>query len=217
MDRTGLRRNILLLATSMLLIVSCAPRPAWVTGMLKRPVCLAPCWENITPGVTTRAELSGILEQNHRYFDIVSSTGDPWGPVISWCEGGSPCGPGLLSAFSSFDSGGIVQEINLEPGIALQLKDVIPLYGAPDKVAFSDTISDPGNVGVALLYPKNGLVLEFYAKNQGSIARPVVNFQPDLAIFRIIFTIPGLDYYYSKNIIAKTLEQFAWKGYSIYP
>jgi hypothetical protein len=217
MSRQSFGRIFLLLASSIFLVVSCIPRPAWAARMLHKPVCLAPCWENITPGITTRTELSQNLKQNPNIFDVVSSVGDPWGPVISWCEGGSPCGPGYISVFSAFNADGIVQEINISPGNSLYLKDFVPLYGTPDKVAFSDTISDPGSVGVALLYPKLGLVLEFYSKNQGTFSKPVVNFQEDLPIFRIIFTIPGLEYYYSKNIIAKTLQQFEWKGYTRYP
>ena len=189
-------------------------------SIFENPVCVPPCWENITPGITTRDELSQMLKQNPKAFDIRESVGYPWGPVISWCEGGSPCGPGYISAFASFDTKGIVQEINLDPGVILQLKDFLSLYGPPEKIAFSDPISGPGFVAVDVLYPDLGLAIEFYLENQGSYGKPAVDFREDLHAIRIFYTVPGLDYYYSHNIMVRSidqLQQFEWKGYTHYP
>ncbi len=201
----------------VLMTASCTPRPAWVTNLVNMPVCTAPCWNNITPGKTTQDELSQILKQDSNAFDITASVGDPWGPVISWCVGGSPCGRDDLSVLSSFDSQGILQELYLRPGSPLYLKDFMPLYGPPEKVLFSDMLSAPGNILIGVLYPKSGLVLEFLSVNQGTFANPAVDFREDLEISNIIYTLPGLGYYYSTNIIAKTLDQFDWKGFTRYP
>jgi len=216
---TGIRfgKFILLPLFIVLMAVSCSTRPAWVENMLEKPACLAPCWNNITPGETTRDELSQMLKGDPTAFDITASVGDPWGPVLSWCVGGAPCGPGDMAALSSFDGQGIVQEVYLRPGATLHLKDFIAFYGDPEKVAFSDTLSDPGNIVVGLLYPRSGLVLEFLAVNQGTITSPAVDFREDLEAVNVIYSIPGLEYYYSTNIVAKTLDEFAWKGYARYP
>jgi hypothetical protein len=221
MCRFSLRKLMALSLSLIFLVVSCTPQqktqPAWVARMLGNPVCLAPCWENITPGVTTRDELSQLLDQNPNFSDIKASEGVPYGPVLMWCVGEPPCGNGDLSAFSAFDNKGIVQELYLGPGTTLYLKDFIPRYGPPEKVAFSDPVSGPGYVVVDLLYPKSGLVLEFSPKNKGSLTSPSINFSQDLDVVRIIFTVPGLDYYYSNNVIAKPLEIYYWKGYTDYP
>jgi hypothetical protein len=201
----------------VLLAVSCTPRPAWVTNVVNTPVCVAPCWNNITPGKTSRDEVSQILKQDSNAFDVSASLGEPWGDVLSWCVGESPCGPGDLSVLSAFDSRGIVQELYLRPGSPLYLKDFMPLYGPPEKVAFSDTLSAPGNIVVGLLYPKSGLVLEFLSTNQGTFTDPAVDFREDLEVSNIIYSLPGLGYYYSTNIVAKTLDKFDWKGFTHYP
>jgi hypothetical protein len=217
MHRLCIRKFIILPLSIVFMAVSCAPRPTWVEKMLNKPICLAPCWNAITPGETTRDELSQMLKQASDAYDITASTGLPWGPVLSWCVGGSPCGLGDLSVLSAFNSRGIVQEVYLRPGTPLYLKDFIPLYGPPEKVAFSDTLSSPGNIVVGLLYPKSGLVLEFLSGNQGTFTSPAVGFREDLEVSSIIFSVPGLEYYYSTNIVAKTLQQFDWKGYTRYP
>jgi hypothetical protein len=201
----------------VLMAVACTPRPAWVTGMLQTPACTAPCWNNITPGKITRDEVSQLLKKDSNAFDVTASVGDPWGPVLSWCVGGSPCGRGDLSVLSAYDNRGILQELYLRPGSSLYLEDFLPLYGFPEKIAFSDTLSAPGNILVGLLYPKSGLVLEFLAENKGTLTNPAVDFHEDLEVSNIIFTLPGLEYYYSTNIVTKTLDQFEWKGYSRYP
>jgi hypothetical protein len=217
MPKHCLWKFISLALTIVVVVVACAPRPAWVTTLFKAPVCTAPCWNNITPGKTSREELSQILKQDSNTFDITASVGDPWGPVLSWCEGGSPCRQGDLSVLSAFDSQGIVQELYLRPGSPLYLKDFIPLYGSPEKLVFSDTLSAPGYILVGLLYPKLGLVLEFLSENRGSTSDPAVDFQEDLEVNNIIYTLPGLEYYYSTNIVSKRLDQFEWKGYTRYP
>jgi hypothetical protein len=217
MHRPYIRIFIILSLSMVFMAVSCTARPAWVDKMVNKPVCLAPCWNAITPGKTTRDELSQMLKQDPNAYDITASVGEPWGPVVSWCVGGSPCGPGDISVLSSFDSQGIVQEVYLRPGAPLYLKDFVRLYGLPEKVAFSDTLSAPGNILVGLLYPKAGMVLEFLAENQGTNTSPAVDFREDLEAASIIYSLPGLGYYYSTNIVAKTLDQYAWKGYTHYP
>jgi hypothetical protein len=207
---------IIVLSTGML-AVACTPRPAWVDRMVNKPTCLAPCWNSITPGQTNRDELSQMLKGDPAVFEVAESVGDPWGPVVSWCVGGAPCGQGDISAFSAFDEQGIVQEIYLRPGAPLHLNDFVPLYGYPEKVAFADTLSAPGSILVGLLYPRSGLVLEFLAANQGTTANPAVDLRADLDASNIIYSVPGLEYYYSRNIIAKKLDQFDWKGYTRYP
>jgi hypothetical protein len=212
-----IKKFIIFPLSILFLAVACTPRPDWVVKMVDKPVCLAPCWDAITPGKTSLDELSQTLKQDPNAFDVMTSVGDPWGRTLSWCVGGSPCGPGNLSVLSAFDNRGIAQEVYLRPGIPLYLKDFIPLYGLPEKVAFSDTLSAPGYILVGLLYPKSGLVLEFLAENQGAFESPAVDFREDSEIVNIIYTVPGLDYYFSINVVAKKVEQFEWKGYVNYP
>jgi len=188
--------------------------------MLDKPVCLAPCWENITPGVTTREELSQMLNQGQGTFDIRASVGSfPWGDTLSWCEGGTGCGSsGDISVFSAFDNKGIVQEVFLYPSIVLYLKDFVPLYGYPDKVGFPEPASsDSIAIVVDLLYPRIGLILEFLSENKGSFISPSVNIRKNLEIVHIFYTVPGLNYYSLHNVSVNPFQQFEWKGYTHYP
>jgi hypothetical protein len=208
-----------ILLSCIFLIVSCAPRPLWLTRMIYKPTCYAPCWENITPGKTTKEELSRMINQGRQAFNVRTGIGNiPWGETISWCEGSLDCGRGDgISTFIAFGNEKTVQEINLDPGVPLFLTDFSQLYGEPEELVFSDTISAPGILGIALLYPKIGLVLEFSAKNLGSFDSPSTNFQEDLRIYRIIYSIPNLEYYFEKNIISKEISRYEWKGYTHYP
>jgi hypothetical protein len=189
----------------MIVIVSCSTRPEWIAQMVDHPTCLAPCWRDITPGITTQAQLTQLLNQDQQVFDIRTSTGSiPWGDTISWCLGGSPCGPGDISAFSSFDTEGIVQEVNLDPGASLYLQDFVRLYGLPKKLAFPYPPSaDSGVVLVDALYPSTGLVLEFLMTNRGSFSNPSVDFKKNAEIVGFLYTVPGLEYYYSHNVLVE--------------
>ena len=205
-------------------IISCSHQntshPIWVRELLDKPVCLAPCWENITPGVTTQDELSQILNQGQGAFDIRASVGSfPWGDTLSWCEGGTGCGSsGDISVFSAFDNKGIVQEVYLYPSIVLYLKDFVPLYGYPEKVGFPEPASSDSNaIVVDLLYPRIGLNLEFLSEDKGSFINPSVEIRKNLEIVHVFYTVPGLNYYYLHNVSVNPFQQFEWKGYTHYP
>jgi hypothetical protein len=200
-------------------VVSCTPRPTWAKQMLDKPVCLAPCWQNITPGITTQDDLSLMLKQDQYAFNISKSTGSiPWGDTTSWCEDKLPCGLGDVSVLVAFGNTGVVQEIYLFPGITLYLKDFIPIYGYPEKVVFPEPPSpDAGVVVFDVLYPDVGLVLGFMTDNQGTFANPAIDLRKDLEVDRVIYTVPGLDYYFSHNVEVRSLDQFEWKGYTHYP
>jgi hypothetical protein len=113
---------------------------------------------------------------------------------------------------------GVVQEIHLVLGITLYLKDFIPTYGSPEKVVFPEPPSpDAGVVIFHVLYPDAGLVLVFMTDNQGTFANPAIELRKDLEVDRVIYTVPGLDYYFSHDIQVRFLDQFEWKGYTHYP
>jgi hypothetical protein len=205
----------------IVLLVSCSrqqnSRPAWYIGMLKKPICLAPCWNNFTPGVTTRNQLEQMLAQDPAVSEINATEGIPWGPVLMWKFGIVSLEYKYLSIMATFDGNGIVQELNIREGYPLYLDDFISIYGFPEKVVFADTVSSPGYIGVDMLYPGTGLVIHFSLENTGTTENKVINFEKNSDIGWILFTKPGLEYYFANEIMANPLMKYDWKGYTTYP
>jgi hypothetical protein len=185
--------------------------------MLEKPTCLAPCWNNITPGVTTRNQLLQMLKKDPSVSGIKADVGVPWGPILVWQVGKGISDPNFNNILVPFDSNGIVQEIRMGGDNNLYLKDFIPVYGFPEAVVFADTATDTPYVEVDLLFPKIGLVLGFFIKYSGSFTHPIIKFTKDLDVWHILFTKPGLEYYYENDVYIKPLVEYPWKGYSQYP
>jgi len=57
-------RKFLLIILLGFILVGCA---IWTeqTNIFENPVCEPPCWKNITPGITTKAEALAILSNLH--------------------------------------------------------------------------------------------------------------------------------------------------------
>jgi hypothetical protein len=106
---------------------------SWVTRWLTHPACESPCWENITPGVTTMEEAVKIVYQ-------IPGVEITWLPTmdratedektLQWDF--SQSGYGWVRAESRQE---IVSEIHLGPGgKQLLLSEVVAVYGNPSTV-----------------------------------------------------------------------------------
>jgi hypothetical protein len=108
---------------------------SWVTSWLTHPTCQPPCWENITPGVTTMDEAVKIVYQ-------IPGVEITWLPTMSGATEGEKSlqwsfGPSGFGWIGTERWQEIVSEIHL--GTAgeqkLLLSEVISAYGNPSSVA----------------------------------------------------------------------------------
>lgn len=205
---------------ALIFLVSCSSHPVKVQETEEKPVCTAPCWENITPGITTRDDLTQMLHNRQDIFDMeFGSNSIPWGETISWCQGGTGCGSiGSMKAFSAFDENGIVQEVYIYSGGLKKLKDFKMEYGDPKQLIFSDYPSpDTAFASIDLLYPDIGLGITIVGENKGTFTSPQMSVQEDSDIVNVYYTTPGLDYYFSHNVERNPIQLCNGKDIQIIP
>lgn len=190
-------------------IPSVTPESAinWWTSWLDRPVCKPPCWQNITPGVTTRDEAVSILENTP---DITITYNGEYG--VSWdfkakTEGGD----------MRLSEEGTVSSIWLGSvsDRKLLLKTVIASYANPEYVKPYDCRE--GMCITVLVYPDFGMLLDVFIKNEGTISNPQIEIFPDTIIDRVYFIERGIENFQKIPDFQDYDLLMKWKGYGEYP
>lgn len=172
----------------------------WINTWLTSPLCNPPCWEGITPGITTIDQSYAILN-NHR--QIISISKDP--NYVTWYfEPKNKSGAGLL--FSEGLRNGTIEIISLTPEKGdLLLGDVIGKFGEPDQVMF--TGGDTSAILTYLVYPKQGMALVLWLE-----APYVISSTSN--IHGVNLFIPGYDF--NGFNLTMVISQVKWAGYSRY-
>lgn len=180
----------------------------WWGLWIRQPACQPPCWQNITPGVTTKDQAVAILESMPD--TTIRSNGEDG---VDWRFGSTPNRGGWLYAENGIVSTVVLSTVDSE----LTLQNVIDAYGVPGYVVPEDCRY--GMCDTVLVYPKIGLWLNVFIENKGwendSIQIEVL---PDTIINRAHFAKPGIEYfkdsYLSPVVEVPVLE---WNGYGSYP
>jgi hypothetical protein len=130
-------------------------------NIFENPVCEAPCWEKITPGVTTKEDALAILSQ----IDAVDQ------PVRDHNEAGSGFDDWI--SFSLYGDVNRLGEIDILDGrvslidfgfkLGINLEHAIEMFGAPQSVL----VIHAGEFdGVTLLNPNKGIALSYTSSKQ---------------------------------------------------
>ncbi len=180
----------------------------WQTAWLDQPVCKLPCWQNITPGVTTRGEAVSILENTP---GIVIIYNKPNG--LSWNFGSkTEEGDVILSAENGIVSGIFLSSINKD----LNLEEIIAVYGFPRYVKPFDCRE--GNCDTILIYPNLGMLLDVYIGNLGiDDVSPQIEILPGTIVYRVYFIETGMENFQKMSIFQYHGSLMVWKGYGQYP
>jgi hypothetical protein len=210
----------LTLGLIMVMIVSCQPLISnnitatpvesndWWTAWLGHPVCQVPCWQNITPGVTTRDDAMIILQKTP---DVVSIYNGTYG--ISWYFGAkTEAGDITLSTDEK------VELIWLENSSSKEwyLERVVASYGFPKYVQPYDCRD--GMCLTALVYPDMGIALSVFVENKGNKDNLYqIEIRPDLIVDRVFFIERGIDNFLKLPGFQDTSLLMDWKGYGNYP
>lgn len=185
----------------------------WIADWLKNPICEVPCWEEITPGKTSRNEAESLLSNNPEFGSVEERDVIPYGLMLFVDVRGDKYEPTNVSI--KFDNKNIVQEIDLVTfGGNLYLHDIVLTYGFPKQVFF--VYWDYGYTMFYLLYPELGVVVELdgYSKHRNNAS---VNIQSFSKINNIYLSAAELTSVFDSSGIAKPSGVYEWKGYATYP
>ena len=180
--------------------------PNWWTPWLAQPVCKPPCWENITPGVTTLNEAVSILEKLPEIkITFKSKDGIDW--KFNKDEGGT------LTA----NQDGIIDTIWIGSvsDRKLLLKRIVASYNEPKYVKPHDCRE--GMCVTVLVYPDFGMLLDVFVKNKGTISNPQIEIVPDTIIDRVYFIERGIENFQKIPDFQDYDLLMEWKGYGKYP
>jgi hypothetical protein len=133
------------------------------------PSCSLPCWNNITPGITTREEAIKIIRET-AYIDqdSVKITGsvDFGGCLWRW----KVFRRGMLPGLGWQD--GVVSEITLDLAFDLSIGEVITRFGPPEAVRVSKGGGEVWNWVINMFYPQAGIQLRIFTPNFSNLIEP---------------------------------------------
>ena len=182
--------------------------PNWWTTWLAQPACKFPCWQNITPGVTTRDEAASILE-NTPGIVITYNTKDS----LVWNFGTKTEGGDIIVSEDGVVSG---IELEGESDRKLLLKTIVASYNNPEYVEPIDCRE--GKCVTALVYPDLGMVLEVFVDNKRIMNDPPqFEILPNTVVDRVGFIEPGIDSFNKIPNFEDYNLLMKWKGYGEYP
>jgi hypothetical protein len=130
------------------------------SNSFENPVCKPPCWENITPGITTKEEAARILsqldvDQEPTELKLVNSSADSHIPFSTRAIDGS-----LVFIDDK------VSIISLSPKNDLSLQNAIEIFGKPQSVL---VYRGGEYIGVTFFKPQEGIVFRYTSWKQSRL------------------------------------------------
>lgn len=182
----------------------------WLRGI----PCTPPCWEGITPGMTTLTETFSILSQNISFVDIeivhISKNSALRAIRIVETESGQSREYAVNVYSMPVAQGGVVTGFFIELP-KMELQEVIAHYGPPSHVwAYIQPWStDFQYWGVSLLWISQG----FEIRVDGDGDFPIID-EKFIVGQRVNFFSPGIDgYNLAEGAHYHESEFFLWEGY----
>lgn len=181
--------------------------PKWWTSWLAQPVCKPPCWQNITPGVTSVDAAVSLLEDMPKVTIIYNGK---YG--LSW-NFGTKTEEGNIS----ISKDGKVSSLWLanSSSESLYLKEIVAKYGFPKYVKPYDCRE--GMCATVLVYPDRGMLLDVFMKNSGTVSDPQIEIVPDTVVDRVYFIEPGMENFQKVLDFQDYDLLMDWKEYGKYP
>lgn len=170
---------------------------------LQQYPCASPCWQGITPGVTTREEARNLVSalpmvEVHNSPDLSDANNDG-AAELSWSlseqEDQINYGGGVL--FSRNDAGDYISEVislNQYGDLTISLKDITDVFGTPDKIHTFVGYTPGGYTyyTFVLFYLDEGIVIDSRVREYDEPAKsPPDTISPDETDFFIYFVEPG--------------------------
>lgn len=228
MNRFPLHRPLkvywLAFIVSCCLLVSCSSNE-FDTSYLGGTACAAPCWHNITPGVTDETTAIDIIQ----HLEFIDSDNVRLDKAM---------GTAHLYIFDSFGGGmlrvwsqdNLIRRIELSPDSDIPLAKMIEVFGEPDFVIARDSGEEYYCFGATLYYLKGIVVRAFDCVNEaddiGDKYGPgnTIKVYPDMLVDGLEFFEGDTDLktvllralYFPSQAADVTTEAEEWIGYGYY-
>ena len=162
----GLERSRAVLLSLGLLIlgmcVCCGEPPPLDTSLLTGEPCEPPCWQGLTPGVSTEDQVNEFLrtspfvQRTTIYRGSVTRGAEIVGVSIDWLSTANVQGARAINSFHVED--GVLQDIIVYLDSGATLEELLEVYGPPDGILAGRTRVESTRVDVVLLYPEHGFI-----------------------------------------------------------
>ncbi|HEX2621061.1 MAG TPA: hypothetical protein VHL11_12960 [Phototrophicaceae bacterium] len=166
-------RLIVLAFSGSLLLSACAPavellNPGYLedTSLIDATPCEAPCWRNITPGVTEWTKAVAQLQDDGTLQDVKEQPSDETSEIAATFQrrDGIPC------CLIYTHDGKVVDQILLQLAPKTTAGQVIEKYGEPTYVTGNEVSGE--QAAIALYYPEQQMVVYAFAagKEKGTLS-----------------------------------------------
>jgi hypothetical protein len=141
-------------------------QPPLDKSLLTGEPCEPPCWQGLTPGVSTHEQVNEFIRtsrlvnpQTLHISALRAGDGQRVGVSISWRTTVAP-GRGYHDLARK---GGVLKDIIIYPDYDITLDSLLEKYGPPEKVnvGITGSFGHVPAVGVTLFYPTNGFTAYF--------------------------------------------------------
>lgn len=167
--RTVIVGGLVVIALSALCLVGCRKAPVDRSLLTDTP-CAAPCWQGITPGVTSRSQAMAVLQESpYIRQDTLREAGtEEWGGVTwEWRAQGRRLQPSI-----SWQND-VVQEITLGLTYDLTVGEIVNKYGPPEALSAGlGGVPEHWYWIADLYYPQRGLQFKAYTREYSTLFEP---------------------------------------------
>jgi hypothetical protein len=205
-------RKLLMLAFCLVMLSACqtatAPAPSpWIDVILNDPDCAPPCWNGITPGVTTMDEAWAIIQAEPGLIDLVYSGGETSRAGIDWTFSNADGWGTVYSSSTDYSTVYKVCFFQTSGHFPLfSLEEALEYLGEPD-VLYLHIRSGLGYVA-NLYYPQSGIDMDlFFIRGPWYSNR--IEVLPDNGIGDLCFSRP-----FPRD--EDNSQWLDWEGYGIY-
>ena len=168
----GLERSLAVLVSLVLLIlglcVGCGEAPQGHvvpedTSLLTGEPCEPPCWQGLTPGVSTEEEVQEFLRSSELVDQscifrgqVTRGSGEVVGTTIQWWSTANMSNVPRQFGNDCTIEDGLLQHMTIWLDCEVTLEDLLQRYGAPAKFTAWREGVERSYVKVSLFYPRDG-------------------------------------------------------------
>jgi hypothetical protein len=223
-----MRDSLLRVAMSLPLLIlvasfGCRAAPPPDASLLTGDPCEPPCWQGLTPGVSTEEEVyefvrtSELVDQTTLYIrNRTDDTGEVVGVAVHWRSRANMAGVPRQFGNSFMVRDGVVQAIMVFLDCEVTLADLLERYGEPHRWSVTWVSLEMPDLDVTLYYPDHGFAAQLTLPADDTWLRPESSV--DLVRYYVVVSPadflelgPEAGYFYAYE--ADSLRD--WQGYGI--
>jgi hypothetical protein len=192
----------------------------WQYRWLKGIPCQAPCWEGVTPGVTTADEGYALLQNSPDYFRNITKEVLSLQPDLGYIDWkwnnnlhvGKNGNNGGTIRYQANTPDQIIYKIVPYYFTTFNFSEIIPFYGEPSHVIATVVLNEDFSYSFELryVYLTRGFQLESGILTKDKSNKPII--APNTEMANLTFFAPGIDGFDAAQKQRKNLL-VPWQGY----